>query len=179
LSLPSYQTLPERGRVLLEAILQKATISVNADLRQRQPSSLKDARFYLDLAAFLVTERRVASAADLLRFYYQDSNLTSKMVLERLPVDDQIFVIVNIAEALASLDDKKERQFDSTPEQIETLRYQAVVTSPVLLEARPRISTSWLVLTTILYDARHLRNPRWFNQDHGKHVKFYYECVYR
>jgi hypothetical protein len=96
---------------------------------------LKDTRFYLDLASFLVTEKKVAPAADLLRFYLHESNLTRKMTLERLNIDDQTFVVVNIAEALASLDNSR-GQTGSAPEQLETLRNQVVDASPVLLDVR-------------------------------------------
>ena len=96
------------------------------------PASIKNARFYLGLASFIVTDRRIASANKLLRFYCD--NLMGKMTLQRLQDDDQSFVVYGIAESLAAYD-ANIREGKATPDQLVNFRMQITIASPVLLEA--------------------------------------------
>ncbi|KAJ7162251.1 hypothetical protein C8R46DRAFT_1353235 [Mycena filopes] len=121
LSLPSYRLGSSRSNTLLKTIADKTQSCLKAD-----PKSLANARFYMDLMAYLAIEKAVVSPTELLLFYVP--SLVAKPVLLRLSPDDQLFVVWNVAEALTA--SEKGAQ---TPQHI-ALRNQSVEASPILLE---------------------------------------------
>jgi hypothetical protein len=81
--------------------------------------------------SYVAIEKSLGSPTDLLKFYVPGP--VSKVTLTRLSADDQIFVICNMAEALAACD----KAVDAT-----VLRNQSVEASPILFEVCPHLSAS-------------------------------------
>ena len=85
-------------------MLAQARATLKSDLPPgSEHGSLQNTRYYLDLASFIATDRRFAHPSHLLRFYY--TNLTPKLVLVRLPEEDQAYVIRRVAETFTACDD--------------------------------------------------------------------------
>ncbi|KAH9895220.1 hypothetical protein C8Q73DRAFT_644717 [Cubamyces lactineus] len=103
-SLPSFKPSSSRGKELLDVVLAQARATLKSDLPPgSEHGSLENTRYYLDLASFIATDRRFAHPSHLLRFYY--TNLTPKLVLVRLPEEDQAYVIRRVAETFTACDD--------------------------------------------------------------------------
>lgn len=133
LPLPSYTQLSERGSGLLQAVLDRARVSLHEGSRTPLPS-VKQARRFLDLAAIIAVEKRVASPADLLHFYCQFIEKTS---LAKLSQEDCIYLIQHIAHALAASEQVHQKLPNKiTNAQIATLRDQAVNILPTLTNVR-------------------------------------------
>ncbi|KAH7912430.1 apoptosis inhibitory protein 5-domain-containing protein [Hygrophoropsis aurantiaca] len=151
LSLPCYHPGSSRGTELLDSILQK----VRGPLRERatDAKTLQTVEFYLSLADFVSVERRVASPAELLRFYC--TSLTGKLVLQRFPQQAQIALVSHIADALpACLDESRIRPHVCSPEQFYVLQKQVVDACPILFEVlwEPKSFTSkqWRIVQILL-----------------------------
>jgi len=129
LSLPSYKPHSPRGNALLVVLLEQASVSLRKDIQPGKPASLETTRHYLDLAAFVVIEKRIAPPIDLLRFYY--TSLAGKMTLQRLSIDDQTWVICSMAETLAACD-QDPKNHDGP--QLSALRRQVIDACPILFE---------------------------------------------
>jgi hypothetical protein len=126
LHLHSYRPGSSRSNALLLTLLKKAQLCLKADAKQ---PSLATTRFYMDLMAYVAIEKSLGSPMDLLRFYLP--TLVSKVNLQRFSSDDQIFVICNMAEALAACENDIKRR---DPSQLSALRNQSVEASSNLFE---------------------------------------------
>ncbi|KAJ7354533.1 hypothetical protein DFH08DRAFT_855179 [Mycena albidolilacea] len=127
LQLQSFRPGSSRGTSLLLALITKAQLCLKADFAAKQSqSSLTTTRFYMDLMSYVAIEKSLGSPTDLLKFYVPGP--VSKVTLTRLSADDQIFVICNMAEALAAC----EKAVDAS--QLSVLRNQSVEASPILFE---------------------------------------------
>ncbi|KAJ7633475.1 hypothetical protein DFH06DRAFT_693041 [Mycena polygramma] len=124
LQLRSFQPGSSRSNALLSTLLDQAQLCLKADAKT--PSLLATTRFYMDLMAYVAIEKSLGSPMDLLRFYLP--TLVTKPNLRKLSSDDQIFVICNMAEALAACE--KDRD---TP-QLSVLRNQSAEASANLFE---------------------------------------------
>src|SRR5579864_266026 len=72
---------------------QRATSSLKEGLAPgRNPASLEQSRFYLELSDFLCRDRDVSDPVQLLCFYYA-SSLMGKMTLGRLSENARMFFI--------------------------------------------------------------------------------------
>ncbi|KAH9859015.1 hypothetical protein C2E23DRAFT_880401 [Lenzites betulinus] len=104
--LPSFKPTFARGKELLDLLLAQARATLKADLPSGgEEGTLRHARHYLDLASFIAVDARLAHPSHLLRFYY--SNLTPKLVLGRLPEDDQAYVFRNVAAIFTACEEFK------------------------------------------------------------------------
>ncbi|KAH7925612.1 hypothetical protein BV22DRAFT_1104816 [Leucogyrophana mollusca] len=131
LSLPCYRLNSPRGSELLDALLQK----IKGPLRERATDTkiLQAIEFYLTLADFVAVERRVASPAELLRFYC--TSLTGKLVLQRFPREGQVALVSHIADALSACgDESRVRPQVCSPDQFSLLQRQVVDACPILFE---------------------------------------------
>ncbi|KAF7376656.1 ArAE-2 domain-containing protein [Mycena sanguinolenta] len=132
LQLHSFRLGSSRSNVLLPVLVNKAKLCLKADVLQQRPS-LATTRFYMELMAHIAVEKSIGSPMDLLRFYLPD--LVSKGSLQRFSPSDQIFVICNMAEALAACEKDVNT---SHPSQLSVLRNQSVEASPNLFECLAR-----------------------------------------
>ncbi|KAJ6456389.1 hypothetical protein C8R45DRAFT_943603 [Mycena sanguinolenta] len=128
LQLHSFRVGSSRSGVLVPVLVNKAKLCLKADVSQQRPS-LATTRFYMELMAYVAIEKSIGSPMDLLRFYLPD--LVSKGSLQRFSPSDQIFVICNMAEALAACEKGIKT---SEPSQLSVLRNQSVEASPNLFE---------------------------------------------
>ncbi|KAJ6507414.1 hypothetical protein C8R47DRAFT_1101220 [Mycena vitilis] len=126
LQLRSFQSGSSRSNALLSTLLGQAQLCLKADAKTQ---SLATTRFYMDLMAYVAIEKSLGSPMDLLRFYLPA--LVAKPYLRKLSSDDQIFVICNMAEALAACE-KDIKGCDSP--QLSVLRNQSVEASANLFE---------------------------------------------
>ncbi|KAI0633478.1 hypothetical protein C8Q77DRAFT_1057679 [Trametes polyzona] len=106
--LPSFKPPSTRGKELLELLLAQARATLKSDLPSGgDDGTLDHTRPYLDLASFITIDSRLTQPYQLLRFYY--TNLTPKLVLARLPENDQAFVLRGVARVFAVCDDPSSR----------------------------------------------------------------------
>ncbi|KAJ7252107.1 hypothetical protein B0H12DRAFT_624426 [Mycena haematopus] len=132
LQLHSFRLGSLRSNALLPVLVNKAKLCLKADTAKQRPS-LATTRFYMDLMAYVAIGNSLGSPMDLLRFYLPD--LVGKGSLQRFSPSDQVFVICNMAEALA-LCEKGIKTGD--PSQLSVLRNQSVEASPNLFECLAR-----------------------------------------
>ncbi|KAJ7141110.1 hypothetical protein C8R44DRAFT_692909 [Mycena epipterygia] len=126
LHLHSYRSGTPRGSTLLLTLLDKAQLCLKADAGQ---PTLATTRFYMDLMAYVAIEKALGSPIDVLRFYLPA--LVTKVTIQRLSSDDQIFVICNMAETLAACEEGS--KVHDAP-QLSALRNHSVDASPTLFE---------------------------------------------
>ncbi|KAJ6594591.1 hypothetical protein B0H19DRAFT_1096158 [Mycena capillaripes] len=126
LNLHSFRPGSSRGNALLLTLLDKAQSCLKADPKQ---ASLETTRFYMDLMAYIAIEKSLGSPIDLLRFYLPA--LVTKVNLQRFSPNDQVFVICNMAEALATCE-RTIKGRDSS--QLTAVRNQSVDASPTLFD---------------------------------------------
>jgi len=127
LSLPSYHEHSPRGQILLGMLLEKIKPCLDHDLHSRKPAELTTARPYLQLAGFIVLESKTAFSCDLLQYYC--NTLIGKMFLQKLEVDDRLWVIHNLADVLAFC-----KEYPENDERFMPLRSRIVEACPFLLE---------------------------------------------
>lgn len=127
LSLPSYHKYSPRGQVLLGMLLEKIKPCLDHDLHSRKPAELTTARPYLQLAGFIVLESKTAFSCDLLQYYC--NSLIGKIFLQKLEVDDRLWVIHNLADVLAFCKENPEND-----ERFMLLKSRIVEACPFLLE---------------------------------------------
>lgn len=127
LSLPSYHKDSPRRQVLLGMLLEKIKPCLDHDLHSRKPAELTTTRPYLELAGFIVLESKTAFSCDLLQYYC--NSLIGKMFLQKLEVDDRLWVIYNLADVFASCKENSEND-----KQFMLLRSRIVEACPFLLE---------------------------------------------
>lgn len=133
LSLPAFKPYSSRGEELLEVILNEAKITIKADLSSgNERSPLTASRYFLNLASFIVVDKMLASPAHFLRFYC--TNLATKMTLQKLSEDAQIFVIFAIAAISDICEDKPLQGSGPSEEELISVRKQIVDTAAVLLQ---------------------------------------------
>ncbi|KAJ7762512.1 hypothetical protein B0H16DRAFT_1529053 [Mycena metata] len=123
LSLRSYRPGSLRSNALLVTLSDKAQLCLKAN-----PKSLASTRFYLDLMAYVAIEKSLAPATSLLRFYVP--SVVGKAVLQRFSLDDQLFVVCHVAEALAA----SGTQNHNLPQEHIALLHQTSEASPILFE---------------------------------------------
>ncbi|KAG7098253.1 hypothetical protein E1B28_000215 [Marasmius oreades] len=101
LQLPSFKTRSPETVRLCETIMIKAKDSRSLDMGGTSNiiSPLNRTRSYLELLNTLFLQMQLGNLEALLRFYQP---LASKPVLQRLPPQDQLVVISNLAETLAA-----------------------------------------------------------------------------
>ncbi|KAJ7213028.1 hypothetical protein GGX14DRAFT_446084 [Mycena pura] len=124
LDLQSYRPGLPRSNALLRTLLDQAQVCFKAEAKQR---ALVRTRFYMDLMAYVTTEKSLGSPLDLLRFYLP--SLVAKMTLLLLTPDDQVYVICNMAETFAACEKARDNS-----QQLAVLRNQSVDASPNLFE---------------------------------------------
>ena len=103
LQLPSFNARSPQANELCQAILLKAKDSRSLDMETGTTTTLAPlnrTRPYLDLLRVIFLEKQLGDLESLLRFYQP---LVSKPVLQRLPPQDQVFVISNFAETVAAV----------------------------------------------------------------------------
>ncbi|EDR11444.1 uncharacterized protein LACBIDRAFT_313616 [Laccaria bicolor S238N-H82] len=127
LSLPSYHKYSPRGQVLLGMLLEKIKPCLDHDPHSRKPAELTTARPYLQLAGFIVLESKTAFSCDLLQYYC--NSLIGKIFLQKLEVDDRLWVIHNLADVLAFCKENPEND-----ERFMLLKSRIVEACPFLLE---------------------------------------------
>ncbi|KZT71675.1 hypothetical protein DAEQUDRAFT_723739 [Daedalea quercina L-15889] len=104
LTLPSFKPNSPRGKQLLDVVLEKAKATLKVDLAFTDAQTpLTYSRYYLELASFIVVQKRVAHPSHLLRFYLL-SQLSSKVTLLRLNEEAQAFALSSVADVLAACD---------------------------------------------------------------------------
>lgn len=129
LALPCYKPHSSRGRELLLVLLEKAKESLRTDLQSGKQSTLPMTRPYLDLAALIVNDKRVAPSIELLWFYC--TSLMGISTLREMSLDAQIYVISNLAETLQTCEgDPKAPDGPQLP----SIRRQLVDASPIILQ---------------------------------------------
>ncbi|THH14906.1 hypothetical protein EW146_g5494 [Bondarzewia mesenterica] len=133
LALPSFKGRhTPRGNELLQILLDHAKVSLKDDLGKAAHSvSLTLSRPYLGLAAFVAVERSVADPIHLLRFCF--STYIPKMTWQRFSESSQLFVVIHLAEALASCSSNANRLTAAEAESLKSLRRQIVDGSSILL----------------------------------------------
>ncbi|KAF9258846.1 hypothetical protein L218DRAFT_876210 [Marasmius fiardii PR-910] len=100
LQLSSFKIRSPQTTQLCEVILAKAKDSRSFDMGTANSlSPLDRTRPYLELLNTLFLEMQLGNLDDLLRFYQP---LIAKPVLQRFPQQDQLLVILNLAETLAA-----------------------------------------------------------------------------
>lgn len=113
-ALPSFKSSSARGKELLDIILAQIRAALKADLSAGMDSvSLSSSRDYLDLASYIVVDKRLAPPADLLRFYYV--SLAPKSVLGRLSEEDQAYVLVAVAQVFSAAEEMGPKQPPTAP----------------------------------------------------------------
>jgi hypothetical protein len=132
LKLPSFEQSTSKRDELLRALLAKAKVCFGRERGQNKPITIKDTRFYLDLAAFVVTRPPTTSATTLLQFYCD--YLLNNATLQKLYEDDQLSVVYGAADTLVTCNaDIRERNV--TPDEFPNLQLQVMKFLPTLLEA--------------------------------------------
>ncbi|KAJ7122054.1 hypothetical protein C8R43DRAFT_1032975 [Mycena crocata] len=124
LDLPTFRSESPLSESLLLTLLEKAQSCLRADAGQ-----LTTTRFYMDLMAYVVVEKSSGSPLALLRFYLP--TFVGKVTLQKYSPDDQIFIICNMAEALAACE---ARNKDQDSPSLTAPRNQSVDASPNLFE---------------------------------------------
>lgn len=151
LSLTAYKTPSQHGSNLLETLLDKVSTSLRPGDRSADYTQLHTTRLYLDLIAFVVVERQIAPALQLLRFYC--SYLSSKITLQKFSPEDQTSVICNMIDTLEAASmgaaNKTIEPNDDGP-QLDVLKRQVMDASPFLLEVRVNYLAGPGVLQPIL-----------------------------
>jgi hypothetical protein len=158
LSLAAYRPGSSRGHTLLQVLLDCTASYLRTGLRSDDPTPLRSVRNYLDLVAFLVIEKQAAPAIQLLRFYL--SHLSSRMILQKFPPDDQVSIICNLSETFVAADKDSQPRDDGLP--LDALRKHVVDACPFLLEVRVPIFTKDVLLTRYSHyvnTACHIKEP--------------------
>ncbi|KAG6874454.1 hypothetical protein C0995_010362 [Termitomyces sp. Mi166 len=93
-----------RGSDILKVLLNKVTELLSKAGRSDGAALLRSAQPYLDLAGFMVVEKRVAPAILLLREYC--SSFANKVNLQKFQQDDQQLVVCRLAETFAAANEQ-------------------------------------------------------------------------
>ncbi|KAG6880340.1 hypothetical protein C0992_011091 [Termitomyces sp. T32_za158] len=102
LKLKAFRTssISSRGSDVLKVLLNRVTELLSNAGRADGAALLRSAQPYLDLAGFVVVEKRVAPAIILLREYC--SSFANKVNLQKFHQDDQPLVVCRLAETFAA-----------------------------------------------------------------------------
>ncbi|KAI0769397.1 hypothetical protein BD413DRAFT_83385 [Trametes elegans] len=174
-SLPSFKPPSLRGKELLDVLLAQARATLKTDLPSGgETGSLRNTRYYLDLASFVAVDRRMAHPSILLRFYY--THLTPKLVLVRLHEGDRAYVIRRVVETFAIVDEStrapptgpaaERTDVGADTVDVAALRKQFPEISSVLLQVFADIKSSkvrpWVACQMLVQDiARRAKDGRW------------------
>ncbi|KAG6917815.1 hypothetical protein DXG01_000875 [Tephrocybe rancida] len=116
-----------RGSKLLALLLNKVTGSIqNATI-----TSLRSIQPYLDLASFVVVEKRVAPAIELLRPYCL--LISTKMNLHKFRPDHQQLIVCRLAETFQAANEQFSPSRDDGDPPLDTLSRSIVDSCPFLL----------------------------------------------
>ena len=110
-------------------LLEKIKPCLDHDLHSRRHSfpTRRSSDLYLQLAGFIVLESKTAFSCDLLQYYC--NSLIGKIFLQKLEVNDRLWVIHNLADVLAFCKETPEND-----ERFMPLRSRIVEACPFLLE---------------------------------------------
>ncbi|KAG6842070.1 hypothetical protein C0991_002724 [Blastosporella zonata] len=122
-----------RGSELLQALLAKVTEWLHKATRSDGGKLLRSAQPYLDLAGFVVVEKRVAPAIQLLRTYC--SSISTKLNLHKFHPDDQQLVVSRLAETFVVANEESSSFQNHGDPPLDTLSRAIVDSCPFLLEA--------------------------------------------
>ncbi|KZT10939.1 uncharacterized protein LAESUDRAFT_721349 [Laetiporus sulphureus 93-53] len=169
LALPSFKPSSPRSKQLLEVVLDRTKALLKSDLSSGSDRSpLTNVRYWLDLAAYIALENRVAHPSDLLRFYF--TTLSSRMMLLRLDEDAQFFVLSRIADALSAYEKGPPEGSSSTHAEDALLRKQTPDICVVLLQIFSEANAAqrpWKACRTFLRTClRHKKEYKWTVPSH-------------
>ncbi|GLB37081.1 putative apoptosis inhibitory protein 5 (API5) [Lyophyllum shimeji] len=129
--LKSFRFPAPRGHALLETLLDKVAEYLQLRTSSGDASWLRSAQPYLDLASFLVVEKRAAPALPLLRLYC--SSMPTRMALQKFSKHEQRLVVCRLAETLVVAEDQPQPEDDGPS--LAALTRQIVDSTPFLLES--------------------------------------------
>lgn len=123
-----------RGSDVLKVLLDKVTELLSNAGRPDGAVLLRSAQSYLDLAGFVVVEKRVAPAIILLREYC--SSFANKVNLRKFRQDDQQLVVCRLAETFAAANEQSSSPYPLNDDgaSLDALSRVIVDSCPFLLE---------------------------------------------
>ncbi|KAG6830163.1 hypothetical protein H0H92_001892 [Tricholoma furcatifolium] len=135
LKLKSFKTpqTSSRGPDLVKALVDKVIQLLSQAADSSRATLLQSAQPYLDLASFVVIEKRVAPATQLLREYL--STISTKLNLQKFRPSDRQTVVCRLAETFAAARDTASSSPSNDSPSLETLSRSIVDSCPFLLEA--------------------------------------------
>ncbi|XP_006461062.1 hypothetical protein AGABI2DRAFT_185359 [Agaricus bisporus var. bisporus H97] len=176
-SLPAFKSKKPTGKGsdLLQLLLTgKLTASLKADLQSESKSLSPTTKALLDICEHITCVLFAAPAIDLLQFYYY--SLIGKIALQRLPVDEQRWIvghlarILSVAEKQATLQHSnlRWRVVDATPYLFEVYQkskisepeFQAIYDVFIQACFKRSKDSSWVVPTNILKVLQEYRPPQ-------------------
>lgn len=119
LSLPQFGRYCAPGDKLLHVILAGAKATTRIEARATQVPSPKRTEYYLNLAAYISIERRVARPTILVQFYLD--TFASLISLSTFPEESRVFIVDRFADALAGLQEAAPKMTWGSTEEVKRM----------------------------------------------------------
>ena len=144
LALPSFGRYSQKGDNLLDVIIEEAKSSYKIEhAAESDILPLSRTRYYLNLAAYISTEKRAARPTNLLQLYC--STFVSRIVMLKLSPDALLNITENFANVLAALQENAPKM--TTPpsnEELTRLRNASVDAFAVILSVSVMCPALWV-----------------------------------